>query len=158
MDKEFFKSKTFRYALALLGTFIALAFAFHLGEIVGYHKASFSYRSGERYFNAYMGGPRQMMGGFGPQFPAPHGVTGQIVKISLPTIFVADRDNTEKEVIVSTSTVIRRFRDVLSPSDLRKGDIVVILGSPDQNAEIEAGLIRVLPEMSSTTNFFYKHQ
>ena len=49
----------------------------------------------------------------------------------------------EKAIIVSDKTKIINLRDVIKTSDLKIDDQVVIVGSPNDQGQIEAKLIRI---------------
>jgi hypothetical protein len=74
-----------------------------------------------------------------------YGTTGTIISINLPRFALETPENIERSVLIGEKTVIRKYRDSLRPEDLRLEDNVVIIGSPSQNGEIEARLIRDLP-------------
>lgn len=148
--RDVVQSKTFRGILIGVGIVLAALLIFQAGVFVGYRKASFSYRWGENYHRNF-GGPR---GGFlrGPadnDFANPHGAFGKIIKLDLPLVTVQSQD-AEKVVLITASTVIRRFRDTIQPADLKVDDSVVIVGSPNSAGQIEAKLIRILPPPLST--------
>jgi hypothetical protein len=79
-------------------------------------------------------------------FTESHGAAGKIIKISLPTITVATPDNFEKTIYISSSTLIREFKEIIASSSLKVDDIVVAIGVPKENGQIQAKLIRVMPE------------
>jgi hypothetical protein len=92
-----------------------------------------------------MGGPTDPFGFPGGEFTSSYGVTGTIVKINLPTIIVEGADKVEKVVVLNDKTIIREFRNDVKASDLKAGDPIIVIGSPDSSAQIEAKLIRVMP-------------
>lgn len=157
--KDIAQSKTLRGVIIGLVIFIVLALVFQAGVFVGFKKAEFSGRFGDSYSRAF-GGPMGsgMMRGFPRDiFAGGHGAAGKIVRINLPTIVVADRDNVEKIITTSDDTSFRSFHNTIKPTDLKVGDFVVVLGSPDSQGQIDAKLVRLLPEPSrfqtgSTTN------
>ena len=53
----FIKSKRLKVALTTLAAIIALLFIFKAGEVLGEHKARFSYRWGENYHRTVGGHP-----------------------------------------------------------------------------------------------------
>jgi hypothetical protein len=145
--KKISESKNVRILIYTLAIFFVAVSIFQAGMFVGFHKASFSYKFGENYYNEAFGGRRD---GFGmgmqrDMFMGGHGATGKIVKISLPTIVVAGKDNTEKVIRIDDDTVIREFRDEVTAQNLKLDDVIVVIGSPNDNAEIQAKLIRILP-------------
>ena len=147
--KEFFKSKKFQHILLGIGLFLAVLVIFEAGMVAGYHKAFFSYRMGEDYYKTFDNGDNGMMPipGFmnARELPNQNGAVGNIVKISLPTITVADKDGVEKTILIGDDTVIRQFRDTLQPADLAIGNFIIVIGSPNNQSQIDANLIRVLP-------------
>lgn len=87
--------------------------------------------------------PRKEMMGLG--LPNPHGANGKIIKIELPIIIVADKDNTEKVVIIGDDTKIIKQKTEISSTELDLDDFVVIIGNPNDQGQIKAKLIRLLP-------------
>ena len=149
--KSFFKSKNFKTFLVGLGVLIVLLFVFRAGEAVGFRKANFSYRWGENYYRGFAGPQRGALGFFGgSDFSPSHGIFGSIIKTSTSTLFVESSDGTEKQVLLGTKTIIKRFRETISETDLKVGDKVIIIGSPNDSGEIEAQLVRVMPASSSS--------
>ena len=146
--KEFFQSKKFTQALYGVGVAIAVLFVFQAGVFVGYKKASFSHRGGDNYFRAF--GERKHKGIFykdalQKDFSVAHGSMGKIISLDLPSFVIENSDNTEKIALISEKTVVRRFRETISPAELNIDDFVVVIGSPDDQGRIEARLIRLMP-------------
>ena len=138
--KDFTESKKFRVIIWVIVGFLAALFIFQAGIFVGFRRASFSFSAGDNYYRTFGAGPDGS-----PDFPNSHGVSGKIIKISLPMILVASDDGVEKSILVGSSTPVRQFRQMLSPSDLKVDDTVIIIGSPNSNSQIEAKLIRIIP-------------
>lgn len=144
--KEFIQSRSFQGILIGLGIAILILIIFEAGASVGYHKAAFSFRSGDNFYRVF--GDRRTTVFKVPVRNMPmeaHGAAGNIVSVNLPTFVVADRDNVEKEVLIATDTILRHFDETIEPSDLTAGDFVVVFGEPNNDSKIEAKLIRVLP-------------
>ena len=151
---KLFQSKVFIKTLIVVGIIIIALLILQVGIWVGYHKASFSYGWGENYHRNF-GGPRggfigNTMERFGmmrdQDFTNPNGVYGKIIKIDSSSFSVESSDNAEKTVLISESTSIVRFREHISIKDLRVGDYVVVVGEPNDKGQIEAILVRVMPE------------
>lgn len=150
--KEFFQtkfqSKPLNRVLCGIGIIIAILIIFQAGTFMGYHKAKFSYGLGDNYYRTF-GGHRGegMMGGFDGDrdFSNSHGVIGKIINIKLPTILLEDQSGIEKFVAVNDDTVARRFRENMPVTDLKVNDFVVVVGSPNDSAQIEAKIIRLIP-------------
>jgi hypothetical protein len=151
--KKFAQSKNFIKALKIIGVVFILFFVFQLGMFVGFQKASFSFRVGENYFRQMQGRPGDFsMGIKGGDFANPHGSIGKIIKISLPIIIIEDRDNIEKKALIGSDTVLKGVKDNIKVNDLKVGDMVMVIGTPnDDNIQIEAKLIRILPPLPSDT-------
>lgn len=159
MEKiNFFKARWFVIVAVIIGEFFLLAGAFRAGTVVGFHKATYSYRWEENYENLF-GGPRGMMRlGGGPMgiiqdfrgdnFMSGHGITGSILKIDGNTIIVKTFNNTERSLLVSSSTPIRKDAATLTVNDLRENDQVVAIGTPSTSGQIEIKFLRVLPSQS----------
>lgn len=148
--KKVFESKTFRVVLYTIGGLAVVSLIFHAGMMSGFRRASFMHDWGNNYemnFGSPRMGPR-MMGGNDDRFYSPnsHGSIGKIIKIELPNIVVLDeKENTEKIIIISEKTEIRKIRDIVSADSLKIDDKVIIMGAPNQSGQIEARLIRLFP-------------
>lgn len=160
-QKIFFQSKLFQRILYGVGGAVIALLIFQAGIFVGYRKAAFSYRWGERYYHTFGRPPRGFHGMFPrDDFSGTHGAAGKILAITLPALVIEGKDTIEKIVVLKDTTAIRRFRETLAPRDLKPGDFVVVIGSPNEMAQIEAKLVRVMPaplegtaqeEVSTTT-------
>ncbi len=145
---KFFQSKKFKMVLVGIGALVVLLMVFKAGVFVGYKKANFSYSWGENYQRNF-GGPRgEFLGdfrhGFGDKdFINSHGTFGSIIKIDGSTLIAKGSDNVEKTILVSDKTTITSRRETIKVSDLKVDDRVVIIGSPNEQGQIEAKLIRV---------------
>ena len=138
------QSKILKYVLWGIGFLIILLLVFKAGEFVGFRKAAFSYRWGEHYYRNFAG-PR---GGFpddlrGRDFLMSHGIFGSIIKIDGSTLIVKGSDNVEKTILVSDETTVTNRRETIKISDLKVDDRIAIIGSPNEQGQIEAKLIRV---------------
>lgn len=145
---KLFQSKKFKIALVAIGALIVLLLVFKAGEFVGYRKARFSYKWGENY-NRNFAGPRSgFFGNFGLSFGDKdyinaHGTFGSIIKIDGSTLIVKGSDNVEKTILISDTTTITSRRETIKAGDLKIDDRVVVIGSPNEQGQIEAKLIRV---------------
>lgn len=136
--------------MTLIGL-IALLVVFKIGMFVGYEKANFSYRFGQNYERNFIEPRRGLFEDFDDRhFMEAHGVMGEILKIDGSILVVNDRDNIEKRVLTGNDTVIMHFRNKIGISDLKAGELVAIIGTPDNSGSIEARLIRVLRDDQSS--------
>lgn len=143
---KFFQSKMFKTVLIGIGALIALLLVFKLGMIVGFKKAGFTSRWSDNYHRNFAG-PK---GGFFRDFSdrdliGSHGTFGRIIKIELPTIVIDGGKDAEKIIMLKNDTIIKRFRETVAQSDLKVDDNIVVIGSPNEQGQIEAKLIRVMP-------------
>jgi len=161
-SKEALQSPRVKKGMWIAGVVLVALLVFQAGVFVGYRKASFSYGWGERYFRGF--GERErftmprgvggmMRGGF-PAFSDAHGVVGRIVSIELPTFVVSGKDGVEKVVRIATTTAIHSMRDLATSTDLKADDTVVVFGTPNADSEIEAKLIRVMPDFAENGGQF----
>ena len=146
--KKFFQNRdVLKWIIIGLAGFVVLVLVFGAGMKVGALKARYSYRWAENYHRNFAG-PR---GGFFSDwrnFPRgeyinAHGVFGSIIKIDDNTIVAKGRDDVEKTVLVSDNTIIQKGRETVKLSDLKADESIVIIGSPNEQGQIEAKLIRV---------------
>ncbi len=147
---EFLHSKKIKYLACALAGLAILLLVFKAGETFGRRRALFGSRWGENYYHNFYGGQT----GFGADFVRgnmmhSHGVAGSIMDISGSDITVKDQNNTESSVLVSTSTVIRFANQNGGLTDLKVGQNIVVIGSPNEKAQIDAKLIRVFDSSST---------
>jgi hypothetical protein len=121
---------------------------FGAGLLVGGMKANFSYRWAENYHRNF-GGPE---GGFmvnirtsppNGEFIQGHGVFGEIIQIGDVDFVIKGQDNVEKVIVFAKDTTITSGRRTIAKTDLKVGEQVVVIGSPNEQGQIEARLIRV---------------
>jgi hypothetical protein len=149
-SKNIHESKTVRTVVITISIVIIMLILLFVGMNIGTHRARFAGQFGQNYERNFMGPRGGMMGGFfdNERLPGGHGVIGEILSINLPQIIITGPDNLEKTVLVSTSTVIRQFQTNITSSELKIGDFVVIIGNPNNNGQVEARLVRVMPSPS----------
>lgn len=154
--KRLSESKKISKIVYVLIASIVLALTFEAGVFVGFHKASFAYRFGDNYRTLFDGG---MHSG---RFPNKndftrsstmnaHGAIGKIVKVDLPTFVLEGKDSVEKVITINNKTLIKQFRDTATTTNLSVGSEVMVLGTPTTNGTIEATLIRILPDLATST-------
>ena len=95
-----------------------------------------------------MGG--RMMDSFrGKDFTNSNGAIGRIANVNLPTLTIENTDGVEKIILIKDDTVVRRFRETVKADSLKIGDFVVAIGTPNNNAQVEAKIIRIMPNPES---------
>ncbi|MDD4989277.1 MAG: hypothetical protein PHV42_02525 [Candidatus Pacebacteria bacterium] len=143
--KEVYESKKARHIFFGICIAIIALLIFQAGIFVGFKKAEFSEQLGENYYQAFGTSSRGPVGFFREDIAGGHGASGKIVRINLPTLVISNSDNTEKVIIITDDTLIRRFRDQIAATDIKVGDLAIVLGEPDTKGQISAKLIRLLP-------------
>ena len=144
--KEVLRNTKVKKIVLILGSIFIALLIFQAGMFFGFMKASFSFRTGEQYFRQMNGRPDdQFMGMRRGDFENSHGAIGKIISIKLPAIVVSELGSVEKTILVSTSTDIKKFKDSIKAEDLQVNDFVTVIGVPNDNAEVEAKLIRIMP-------------
>lgn len=166
--KNLFQQKSFRIILVCIGISLLVLVIFRAGMFFGFQKAEFSSRWAENYHRNF-DGPRQggiienieqRLGGGNRNFIGAHGTSGTILKIDTPTavsgqasstdqetqkttLIIKDQNNTENIVVISDDTVIRAGTETIKTMDLKIDDHIVIIGTPDEQGEIQAKFIRI---------------
>ncbi len=146
--KEVLKDSKIKKIIHILGYIIVALVIFQGGMFVGFNKAGFSYRTGEQYFRQMNGRPDdKFMGMNRGDFENSHGATGKIISIKLPSVIISDKNGIEKTIIFSTSTTnIMKFKNSVKVDDLKVNDFITVIGNPNDKAEVEAKLIRIMPD------------
>lgn len=145
---SFFKSKKFYIITWSVAGVIILLLTFKVGVIVGYKKASFSYRWGENYHRNFAGPGKGFLHDVADRnFIESHGTFGQIIKKDGTTLVVRSREMIEKIITIANDTVIRSGRDTATLNDLNVNDYIVIIGAPNTEGQIEAKFIRIMTNM-----------
>lgn len=150
--KKITDSKILKRILYGLGIAVIALLIFQAGAVIGYRKADFYSRWGENYHRNFGGPPGGFVRGMGispAALPNSHGTFGQVIKIEPSGFAVESSEGVEKTVIAKDDFLIRRFRDNIGLNDLKAGDFVVVIGDPNNQGQIEAKLIRVLPPPES---------
>jgi len=145
--KNFLQSERSKHILAGIGIAVIALFIFQAGMFVGYKKASFSFRAGDNFYRTFgERGFQQNLPGMGMMDPTnAHGTIGTVASIILPKVVIADRDGVEKTILMDNKTDIRRFRDSIKPEEIKTGEMIMVIGEPNANGQIEARLVRIMP-------------
>jgi hypothetical protein len=136
------QSKKVRRGVEVVVAVLVLLVVFGAGVFVGLEKARFSYRWGENYFRSFAG-PRPFSADRG--YMNAHGSAGQILKIDGNTVAIKEIDGQEKNILVNNQTSIKIGPHSAGLADLKPDDSIVVFGSPDNQGQITAKLIRILP-------------
>jgi len=145
------RSDVLKWIIIGLVVFAIIILIFSAGMFVGGMKAKFSYSWAENYHKNFAG-PRDGFLGDWRSFPPPggfiegHGTFGEVIKINDSDFVIKGQGDVEKLIIINQSTIIKRGMDTIKKEDLKIGDIVVVIGSPNGEGQIEAKLIRIFNE------------
>lgn len=143
---------TKRVITVIVAIFAALVI-FQLGVFVGFHKASFSRDWGDRYSRNFDPRARDSVGKFPrpDRFPTGHGAIGKIISVSENSLIIDGSEHIEKTVAFSDQTLVRKFKDTATTTDLIPDMFVVVIGEPNSDGVIDAKLIRVVPSPDELT-------
>jgi len=153
------ESKVFKKIIYSFGITIIACLIFQAGVFVGFNRVTFGHDWEDNY-SMNFGTPHrnQLMpiGDFG-NLPNAHGAIGRIIKVESPTIIVMDdKDKTEKVILINDDTVIQKMRENGSIDDLKIDSFVIVIGSPNSKGQIEAKLIRIIPNPPMNPNLMKK--
>ncbi len=150
-------------ALAFFGALALVLVVFQMGVWVGSKKADFHRKWGEHYMDNF--GPRKMKFGssVSDEFTSGHGAVGKVLRLELPNIIVED-NGIEKIVVIKDNTKILKQREEVKKEDIKVDDFLMVIGAPNDQGQIEAKFIRLMPfppELSMNAKkvgepFFYK--
>ena len=146
----FLQSTKFKYIVTGIGTVIVLLLTFQAGVMFGFHRANFGYRWSEHYDENFLPRPPMGAGGFNNMdFERAHGAFGGIIKIQGSTITVKGKDEAEKNVLFDKNTVFEGGNGEIKATDLKVGEDVFVIGSPDESGQVLAKVIRILPSINN---------
>lgn len=142
-----------KWIIVIVAGLVLVSVVFVAGIWVGENKAEFSYRWAENYHRNFAGPQGGFLGNF-PQdgYTKGHGIFGSIIKIDANNLIIKDQDDTEQTIILSAKTTILNNKGNIKPSGLKLDDVVVVIGSPNNQGQIDAKLIRVLPPAPVSSN------
>lgn len=151
-----------KHILILLTGFIVLILIFSAGFLVGGMKAKFSYRWAESYHKNFAGPRGGFFGNWRNPPPLPgdfiesHGIFGEIIKINNSDFVIKGRREMENMILVTENTVIKEGGKTIKKGEMKVGDSVVVIGSPNDQGQITAELIRVFsrPGNNATSTSF----
>lgn len=150
--KKFFQKRdVLKWVIIGLAGFVVLILVFGAGMKVGALKARYSYRWAENYQRNFAGPRGGFLGNFrqgfeGRDFINAHGVFGEIIeitKVGLDTaLVIKGQDDVEKIIITTKDTTVKKGMETMKDY-LKVGDHVVVIGTPNEQGQIEAKLIRL---------------
>jgi hypothetical protein len=147
-ESQNIKPDILKWVVIGLAGFAAAVLFFGAGVVVGGMKARFSYRWAESYHKNFAGPKQGFFSDWQRMPPLPgdffesHGLFGEIIELKDNGFVVKDRGDIEKVVSTTDQTVIKKGNETIKDG-LKVGDEVVIIGSPNEEGQIEAKLIRL---------------
>lgn len=142
------KRDALKWIIIGVAGFVILILVFGAGIVIGGMKARFSYRWAESYHENFAGPKGGFLGDW-RKLPPPgdfiesHGTFGEIIKMGGSDFVIKGQANVEKIIIITKDTVLEAGRKTIAKNELKVGDSVVVIGSPNDKGQIEAKLIRV---------------
>ena len=120
---------------------------FSAGMFVGGMKAQFSYRWAENYHKNFAGPRVGFLGDWkkdlsGGDFIEGHGAFGEIIEINVTGFVIKGRNDVEKIIVTTEDTVVKEGKATVE-DELQVGDHIVIIGSSNEQGQIEAKIIRI---------------
>lgn len=129
---------------------VVIVLVFGVGILVGEKRAKFSYRWAEQYHKLFAG---PSLGFFRDwrnfprgEFIEAYGAFGEIIELKGNEFVIKGKENVEKVILITEKTIIQKGREKLKKEDLKVGNFVVVIGSPNEEGKIEAKMIRIFNE------------
>ena len=147
MDQEYEKTlHVLKLVVVTMMCFVVILFVFGVGIFVGQVRAEFSFRWAQDYHKNF-GGPQMGIFSNFPNrdFANAHGVFGQVLKIDGSNIIVKGQSYMETTVVVFGQTSLVNNSTKITLQDIKVGDNIVVVGSPNKQGQIEAQFIRIFP-------------
>jgi hypothetical protein len=157
IKKSLQKRDVLKWTIIGLTGFVVIILVFSAGVKVGTLKVQYSYRWADNY-NKNFAGPRDGFFSNWQKFPAKdfisgHGSFGEIIAMKDNGFVVKDNENVEKVVITNQETTIIKGREKIKDG-LKVGDRVVVIGTPNEEGQIEAKFIRVFNEETKRLPYY----
>lgn len=125
----------------------AMIVIFATGVWVGQERAQFSFAWAENYHNNFGGPKKGMLKNFPmSDYTNSHGVFGTVLSVDETSLVVAGDDSKEKTIVVNANTNLVDSKGKIMLPAIDAGDTVVVIGSPNNQGQIKAEFIRVLPQ------------
>ncbi len=142
--------QSLKLVVLVLLAFVAVLIVLRIGMFVGYQRAEYSFHWGDQYHQMFGGPAKGFLDDFdGHGFVDAHGLFGEVLEVRGNEIAMRDKDGTEKIVITTPETVIRRQMQTLTLHQVVPQMRIVIIGEPDDDGRVEAKMIRVFDQVPS---------
>lgn len=137
-----------KWAIIGLLAIVVIVLVLGLGILIGEKKAKFSYRWAEQYHKNFAGPKTGFLGDWRKISLSPsdfiegHGTFGEIIELRDTGFVIKGRGDVEKVIVTTKDTIVMKGRETVK-NGLKVGDNVVVIGSPNDEGQIEAKLIRI---------------
>lgn len=157
-NKKFLRPDILKIIIAVLIILAVAVLIFGAGIKVGELKARYSYRWADNYHKNFAGPSRGfMMDGWRDfakeDFMEGHGIFGEIIKLNDKDFVIKSKKGTENIILLTQDTMVKKGIEGIEKGDLKVGDSVVVIGSPNEQGQIEAKLIRIFDTNENKTPF-----
>ena len=146
-NQKVFSHEILKRIIVGLLAIVVLILVFGLGILIGEKKAKFSYLWAENYHKMFAGPPvgffRDWRSFPRARFIEAHGNFGEIIKMKENEFVLKGKDDVEKVILIDDKTIIKKGRETIKNENLKVGNWVVVIGSPNEEGKIEAKFIRV---------------
>ncbi len=133
------QSKWLRYGLAALGVMLVLSIVFGAGVVVGRWSASDARSNAPLLERGFL-------------FSGSHGAIGTLQAVQEKSLTLELRDGTTQTISIDYKTRLERKQKKITLADLRTGERLLVVGTPDEQGQIKGRLIHVLePRTPSPT-------
>lgn len=137
--------KKLKYIIGGVGIVIVLLLTFQVGVMFGFHRANFGYHWSQNYEGNFS--PKPMMGRGGMM--KAHGAIGEIIKIDGSILTVKGQDEAEKIILVDAKTKFEKDDVDVKATDLKVGDSVFVIGTPNDAGQVTAKVLRIVPTINN---------
>jgi len=152
--EKLFQSKLFKGIILGGALFLLVMLIFCVGIFVGAERANFSFAWAADYHRNF-GGPESGFIGqmLSQNYIGANGVFGQIIKSdsTVPgqtALTIRGADSVERIILADKETTIMLQRKNIEISELENGENVVVIGEPNNQGQILAELIRIMPNIN----------
>lgn len=153
--EEIAKSKTFKIIISAISILIIALIIFKVGMFVGFKKAEFSCQWMKHYIPNFVRPQSNNKSDWMMEFNEKntlksHGTFGKIINLNINNdknceLIVKEENDGEKIVLIKNDTLIEKMKKNIKPTDLNINDFIVVIGENNENGQIEAKLIRIIP-------------
>lgn len=142
MSNERLLSPNLKIALGAAAGLLVLATAFGGGVLAGLSRSHAGYGWGGRH--GQRGAFHRPMGWM-QNYPVGQAFSGQITALSSSSLSLRGNDGTTRTVLVDSQTTIQQGGATAALTSLKVNNIVLVFGTANNQGQVHANLIRLLP-------------